>query len=58
MKIAIIGATGFVGSGILSESLDRGHDVTAIVTNPDRLPTHPRLNGVKATSPSVRSLRR
>lgn len=36
-----------VGSGILSESLDRGHDVTAIVTNLDRLPTHPRLNGVK-----------
>lgn len=48
MKIAIIGATGFVGSGILSESLDRGHDVTAIVTNPDRLPTHPSLHGVKA----------
>ena len=43
MKIALIGATGFVGSGILSESLDRGHDVTGIVTNPDKLPRHPRL---------------
>lgn len=47
MKIAIIGATGFVGSGIVSESLERGHDVTAIVRNPDKLPTHPKLKGVK-----------
>lgn len=43
MKIAIIGATGFVGSGILSEALDRGHDVTAIERNPDKLPAHPKL---------------
>ncbi len=48
MKIALIGATGFVGSSILSESLDRGHDVTAIVTNPEKLPTHPNLKGVTA----------
>ncbi|WP_375396627.1 NAD(P)-dependent oxidoreductase [uncultured Sphingomonas sp.] len=48
MKIALIGATGFVGSGILSEALDRGHDVTAIERNPDKLPTHRRLKGVKA----------
>lgn len=48
MKIALIGATGFVGSGILSESLDRGHHVTAIVTHTDKLPTHPSLHGVKA----------
>uniref|UniRef100_UPI0015770E86 NAD(P)-dependent oxidoreductase n=1 Tax=Sphingomonas bacterium TaxID=1895847 RepID=UPI0015770E86 len=47
MKIAIIGATGFVGSGILSEALDQGHDVTAIVTSPDKLPRHPRLTAVK-----------
>lgn len=30
MKIAIIGATGFVGSEVLKEALDRGHEVTAI----------------------------
>lgn len=47
MKIALIGATGFVGSGILSEALDREHDVTAIERNPDKLPTHPRLKGMK-----------
>ena len=31
MKIALIGATGFVGSAILQEALNRGHEVTAIV---------------------------
>ena len=31
MKIALIGGTGFVGSAILKEALDRGHEVTAIV---------------------------
>ena len=31
MKIALIGATGFVGSAILQEALQRGHEVTAIV---------------------------
>ena len=48
MQIAIIGATGFVGSGILAEALDRGHAVTALVTNLAKLPTHPNLKGVKA----------
>lgn len=47
MRIAIIGATGLVGTRVLSESLDRGHEVTAIVRNPDRLPTHPKLRAGK-----------
>ncbi len=34
MKIAIIGATGFVGSAILNELADRKHDITAIARNP------------------------
>lgn len=37
MKIALIGATGFVGIAILKEALDRGHQVTAIVRHPDKL---------------------
>lgn len=37
MKIALIGATGFVGSAILREALDRGHSVKAIVRNPEKL---------------------
>lgn len=37
MKIALIGATGFVGSAILREALDREHKVKAIVRNPEKL---------------------
>jgi putative NADH-flavin reductase len=43
MKIAIIGATGFIGSAILREALNRGHQVTAIVRHPEKLPRHPNL---------------
>ncbi|MFV8343308.1 NAD(P)-dependent oxidoreductase [Flavobacterium sp. XS2P39] len=34
MKIAIIGATGFVGSTILNELGSRNHEITAIARNP------------------------
>ncbi|WP_343708058.1 NAD(P)H-binding protein [Flavobacterium sp.] len=34
MKIALIGATGFVGSAILNELADRKHEITAIARNP------------------------
>ncbi|WP_312797333.1 NAD(P)H-binding protein, partial [Tianweitania sp.] len=35
MKIALIGATGFVGKEILTEAVSRGHTVTALVRNPE-----------------------
>lgn len=34
MKIAIIGATGFVGTAILNELTARNHEITAIARNP------------------------
>jgi putative NADH-flavin reductase len=37
MKVALLGATGFVGSALLKEALDRGHVVTAIVPDPQKL---------------------
>jgi len=37
MNIAIIGASGFVGSRILAEALARRHEVTALVHNPAKL---------------------
>ena len=37
MRIALLGATGFVGSALLNEALHRGHRVTAIVRHPERL---------------------
>jgi putative NADH-flavin reductase len=48
MKIALIGATGFVGSAILKEALDRGHDVTAIARNAEKIKSHNHLTIVKS----------
>ena len=48
MKIVVIGATGFVGSAILHEALQRGHEVTAIVRDPEKLKLHPKLYPHKA----------
>lgn len=47
MKIALIGATGYVGAAILQEALNRGHEVTAIVRNPEKVPTQPKLHAQK-----------
>lgn len=48
MKLALIGATGYVGSAILAEALERGHHVTAIVRHPEKLAAHANLTGVAA----------
>ena len=37
MKLAIIGASGFVGTALLDEALTRGHEVTAIVRHPEKI---------------------
>ncbi len=50
MKIAIIGATGFVGSALVKEAAARGHAVTAIARNTDKVPS---LSGVRARSVDV-----
>jgi len=39
MKIAVIGAAGNAGQRIVREALDRGHEVTALGPNPDKLET-------------------
>src|SRR5581483_1430772 len=43
MKIALLGATGFVGSALLNEALNRGHTVTAIVRHPQKVEPRDRL---------------
>ena len=48
MKIVVIGATGFVGSAILQEALQRGHEITAIVRHPEKVKPHPKLRPHKA----------
>ncbi|WP_044873941.1 NAD(P)-dependent oxidoreductase [Pseudomonas sp. LFM046] len=47
MKIALIGATGFVGSAVLTEALQRGNQVTAIVRHPEKLSPHANLTARK-----------
>jgi len=47
MKIALIGATGFVGSAILKEALDRGIQVTSIARHPEKLQAQNNLTIVK-----------
>ena len=53
MKIAIIGATGNVGSRLVDEALSRGHQVTAVARNASRLPPDEKLtfSSADATDP-------
>jgi len=48
MKIAILGATGQVGSQLLTEALSRSHIVTGIVRYPEALPKHAALQARNA----------
>ena len=36
-KVALIGASGFVGSAILNELLNRGYQVEALVNHPEKI---------------------
>ncbi len=47
MKIAIIGATGFVGSHILAEAQSRGHSITAIARRTDSIAPTPNVKPTK-----------
>ena len=48
MNIALIGATGFVGSAVLEELLRRQHKVTALARNPGKLAARDGLTVVQA----------
>ncbi|MDR0196343.1 MAG: NAD(P)-dependent oxidoreductase [Myroides sp.] len=53
-NIVLIGASGFVGSAILQEALNRGINVTAVVRNPESIKiTHNQLTVVKADISSI-----
>ncbi|MBH1934612.1 NAD(P)H-binding protein [Streptomyces sp. AV19] len=46
-KIALFGANGTIGSRVLREALDRGHQVTAVVRDPSKVTVeHPALTVV------------
>jgi len=46
-NILLIGATGFVGSAILNELVSRGHKVTAVVRNVEKVATNDLVTVVK-----------
>jgi putative NADH-flavin reductase len=56
MKIALIGATGNAGSRILAELSRRGHAVTAIARNPQKVPALPGVVPAKADADDVAGL--
>jgi putative NADH-flavin reductase len=47
MKVALIGASGFVGKAVLNELINRGHNVTAIVRNPENITETEKVKAVK-----------
>ena len=46
-NVILIGATGFVGSAILNELVNRGHKVTAVVRDIEKLPKNENIVAVK-----------
>lgn len=56
MKIALIGATGFVGAAVLTELLQRDHQVTALVRDPTRLALRHGLSTVVADAYDAQSI--
>ncbi|MFB9241207.1 NAD(P)-dependent oxidoreductase [Massilia antarctica] len=56
MNIVLIGATGFIGTALLNEALNRGHAVTALSTRPDKLAPRERLQALAADVMDVATL--
>lgn len=56
MKIALIGATGSVGSRVAAEALARGHRVTAVSRHPDKVEAQPGLQAVAGDLSDPRKL--
>ena len=56
MKIALIGATGNAGSRILTELSRRGHAVTAIARNPQKVPELEGVTSLQADADDVAGL--
>ena len=58
MKVAIVGATGFIGSKLTDEAVSRGHVVTAITRSPEKLAQHERIIPAAADVNDVPALTR
>ena len=49
MKVVLFGASGMIGSRILQELVHRGHEVTAVVRNPEKI----TVGGVKVVKGDI-----
>ena len=58
MQVALIGATGFVGSALLDELLLRGHRVVALAREPAKLVARPQLQVVQADVSDAQQVQR
>src|ERR1700722_8812173 len=47
MKIAVVGATGATGRGVVKHALAQGHFVTAVARHPERLSFADRLSFIR-----------
>jgi putative NADH-flavin reductase len=47
VRVALFGASGFIGSSVLEELLEAGHQVTALIRNPNRVAAHAALTVVQ-----------
>ncbi|MFZ6800985.1 NAD(P)-dependent oxidoreductase [Undibacterium sp. Di24W] len=56
MNVALIGASGFIGSALLQELLSRGHQVTALVGHPEKLSAHTALRALASDVQNLNQL--
>ncbi|MGA2761267.1 MAG: NAD(P)-dependent oxidoreductase [Candidatus Cybelea sp.] len=56
MNIVLYGASGMMGSRIRDEALARGHQVRAVVRNPNAIPTLPNLSAVRGDVTDAQSI--
>ncbi|RFZ84344.1 NAD(P)-dependent oxidoreductase [Mucilaginibacter terrenus] len=56
MKVAIIGATGFVGSVLVKEGVSRGYEITAIARDTAKVDTHAGVTPIAANVNNVDAL--
>ena len=47
MRIALFGGTGRVGSRMMNEFLEEGHEVIALARNPEKMPSHANLTVIQ-----------
>lgn len=58
MKIVLFGSTGRVGSKMLRQLLEEGHEVTVLVRNPGKLERHPQLTIVPGDAKNEADVRK